>query len=46
MPYELKLVFLSVILLVATGKAVFVYAIVLSLAWVFVSGFWGLFPPD
>jgi hypothetical protein len=46
MPYELKLVFLSVILLVVTGKAVFVYAVALSLAWAFISGFLGLFPPD
>jgi hypothetical protein len=44
MPYELKLVFLSIILLVVTGKAVFVYAIAFSLAWCFISGFFGMFP--
>ena len=44
MPYYLKLVLLSIILLAATGKAVFVYAVALSLGWLFVRGFLDLFP--
>jgi hypothetical protein len=46
MPYYVKLVLLSIILLVVTGQALFVYAIALSLAWCFICGFWELFPPD
>jgi hypothetical protein len=46
MPYYLKLVFLSIILLVVTGKAVFIYGIAISLAWCFVCGFLDLFPAD
>jgi hypothetical protein len=43
MPYEIKLILLSICLLVATGEGNFVYAVALAFAWAGVSFFCQLF---
>lgn len=46
MPYQIKLILLSICLLVTTGYGDFVYAITLAFAWFYISMFFELFPLD
>jgi len=46
MPYQLKLILLSIILLVTTGNGNFVYAIIAAFGWAYLSFFYELFLKD
>jgi hypothetical protein len=46
MDVKLKLVFLSILLLFITGNSMFVYAIVVSLAWLFIRAAYGILPGE